>query len=375
MLQNHLRSLKRNLQLIPGWRTTRKIIVIESDDWGTIRMPDKKTLEILAKTNPKLLTNPMNRLDSLESNQDMGALFEVLDSVKDKNGNPAVLTANTIVANPDFEKIKDSGYKEYYFEPFTQTLKKYPDRDGVEELIRQGIKNNLYRPQFHGREHVNIDQWLSALQCGHKELLNAFHYEVFGINLNEKVSIRNNLMSAFDFDNDEQKSKKALIVKEGINLFEEIFGFKSETFIATTYVWYPDLEFELYKNGVKGLQGIPFQYIPNPGKEKFKSKFHYTGQKNKLGQIYLTRNAFFEPSLYPDLNVLNECLKRIEIAFKWGKPAIIGSHRVNFIGYMDSKNRDYNLLLFLQLLKMIVKKWPDVEFMTSDKLTNLIYNE
>ena len=24
---------------IPGWTTNRKIIVIESDDWGSIRMP------------------------------------------------------------------------------------------------------------------------------------------------------------------------------------------------------------------------------------------------------------------------------------------------------------------------------------------------
>ncbi|NTW32234.1 MAG: hypothetical protein HGB12_06370 [Bacteroidetes bacterium] len=28
---------------IPGWRTDRKILVIESDDWGSIRMPSKET--------------------------------------------------------------------------------------------------------------------------------------------------------------------------------------------------------------------------------------------------------------------------------------------------------------------------------------------
>jgi len=331
-----------------------------------------KTLEAISELNPKLMDDPMNRLDSLESNQDLEELFEVLDSIKDKNGNPAVLTADTIVANPDFTKIKESGYSEYFFEPFTQTLKRYPNSGKVEELIGQGIKNKIYLPQFHGREHVNVAQWLGALQSGHKELLNAFRYGVFGINLLEKVSKRNNLMAAFDFENETQKISKAGIVKEGLQLFEEIFGYRSETFIATTYVWDSSLEPELFKNGVIGIQGIPFQYIPAPGKDWYKRKFHFIGERNNLGQVYLTRNAFFEPALLPNTDVVGDCLKRIEIAFRWKKPAIIGSHRVNFMGSLDENNRTKNLKLFRQLLKEIVKRWPDVEFMSSDELGELI---
>jgi hypothetical protein len=36
-------SMTRNLTNAIGWRTNRKIVVIESDDWGSIRMRDKKT--------------------------------------------------------------------------------------------------------------------------------------------------------------------------------------------------------------------------------------------------------------------------------------------------------------------------------------------
>jgi hypothetical protein len=37
---NSLKStLSRNLTNARGWRTNRKIIVFESDDWGSIRMP------------------------------------------------------------------------------------------------------------------------------------------------------------------------------------------------------------------------------------------------------------------------------------------------------------------------------------------------
>ena len=40
-----LDKIKRHISNIPGWRTNRKLVVFESDDWGSIRMPDKKTFE------------------------------------------------------------------------------------------------------------------------------------------------------------------------------------------------------------------------------------------------------------------------------------------------------------------------------------------
>lgn len=53
--------------------------------------------------------------------------------------------------------------------------------------------------------------------------------------------------------------------------------------------------------------------------------------------------------------MVDECLSRINIAFRWGKAAVISSHRLNFIGNIDSQNRDGNLILFRKLLNGIVK--------------------
>ena len=79
-----------------------------------------------------------------------------------------------------------------------------------------------------------------------------------------------------------------------------------------------------------------------------------------------------EPSLNPDLNWVDRCLNEIKTAFFWKKPAIIGIHRVNFIGFINQKNRDRNLKSFEHLLKEILKRWPEVEFMSSDKLGKLL---
>ena len=37
-----------------GWKTDHKIVVIESDDWGSIRMPSTETLNHLLKNSVKL---------------------------------------------------------------------------------------------------------------------------------------------------------------------------------------------------------------------------------------------------------------------------------------------------------------------------------
>jgi len=71
---------------------------------------------------------------------------------------------------------------------------------------------------------------------------------------------------------------------------------------------------------------------------------------------------------------VDECLAQIEDAFRWRKPAIITAHRVNFIGSIEQSNRDKNLRQFKKLLLEIQKKWPEVEFLSADKLGDLIDN-
>lgn len=163
-MNNWIEKVKYHLANIPGWRTDRKIVVIESDDWGSIRMASKQTYDSLIQRGIRLDQWSYNKYDSLASESDLSALFDVLCSVKDKNGNHAKITANTIVANPDFDKIKESGYLSYHYEPFTETLKKYPNHSGSFELWKQGMDAKIFRPQFHGREHLNVNRWMKALK-------------------------------------------------------------------------------------------------------------------------------------------------------------------------------------------------------------------
>ena len=363
----------RNLLNIPGWHTNRKIVVIESDDWGSIRMPSKEVYNQLLKEGYKPDTDPYLKYDSLASEEDLMALFDVLSSVKDKHGNPAVITANCVVANPDFKRIKNSGFRDYHYELFTETLKSYSNHQNSLNLWKQGMAANIFHPQFHGREHLNVDQWMKGLQEGDKLLHKAFENEMISIS-SIPSKMRFGYMEALDFYDLNEKQNKEPIIKDGLHLFEQIFGFKSSTFIANCYIWHNDFEKTLFENGVHFIQGIPVQLQPQltQNSHLLKRTYHFAGQKNKFGQSYLVRNAHFEPTQFPDGDIVNECLSRIEIAFKWYKPAIISSHRLNFIGTIDAENASRNLKLFQSLLNQIVKTWPDVEFMTSSQLGQII---
>lgn len=358
----------RNLLSIPGWTTNRKIVVIESDDWGSIRMPSERAYEKLLKAGIPVNKDPYCLYDSLASEDDLTALFETLKKHKDKNGNHPVITANTIVANPDFEKIRACNFSRYHYEIFTESLIRSPHHTNSFQLWEQGIQSGIFKPQFHGREHLNVKLWMEALQKGNREVLLAFNEGVFGIPVLSSKNMRGNYMAAFDYKDRAHLIEIVDIIKDGLDLFESIFNFRSTTLIAPCYIWPEEIESNLFDEGILGLQGINYQFTPIPDKLKYKKTYNFIGQKNKYGQRYLVRNAFFEPTHFPSTDYSKEIIDRIKISFFWKKPVIISSHRLNFIGSLIEQNRTVNLNKFDSVLNTILSEWPDVEFMSSAEL-------
>lgn len=359
-----------------SWKTDRKIIVFESDDWGGISMPDKKTYDNLLRKGIRVDTNPYLKFDNLASESDLEYLFEILDNFQDFKGNSIKITANTIVANPDFEKIRENNFEKYYYQKFTETLKSYAFHSKSFDLWENGIKSGLFEPQYHGREHLNPILWINQLKKGSNDHLKmAFDSNVFNI---PKLSYPNEkwiLNSAF-YPNDkiENEAIKESIVS-GTNIFSEIFGIMPQSFIATGYFWHSNIEGLLRERGINSIQGLPIQKQPDYRKNKIFKKFNYLGKKNKYNQIYLVRNAFFEPTLTPNADTVAECLARISNNFKNKTPSIVGMHRLNFIGSLDVRNRDRNLKKLNILFCKIFELWPDVEILSSSELTNTILND
>lgn len=368
-------TLLRNISNIPGWSTRRKIVVIESDDWGSLRMSSKDAFERLKQVGIDESNNHYNIYDSLECNDDLALLFETLCKHKDKSGRNPVMTGVNIVANPDFDKIKADNFSKYYHEPFTETLKRYPAHDKVYALWNEGINKRIFIPVFHGREHLNVQRWMKALQENHKTTHAAFEQGVTGVYSGISGESVPDYQAAFDIDSLSDIEYQKDVLKSGLGLFEKLYGYKSEYFVPTNGPFNNSLESVLYESGVKYINTAKVQQEPL-GNGIFKKHVRFLGQQNQFGQRYITRNCFFEPSSmeHPsNTDWVANCLKEIEIAFRWNKPAVISTHRVNYVGFLYPENRERGLKQLNDLLTKLLIKWPDIEFMTSEELGELIY--
>jgi hypothetical protein len=369
-----MKSVLRNLSNLPGWQTNRHIIVFESDDWGSIRTSSIEAVNRLITSGIDFVSLDAHRYsfnDTIETAEDLSALFDVLLSINDSNNKPAVFTAVSLVANPDFEKIRNNSYEQYYYEPFTITLSRSSECWHSFKLWKEGIKAGIFVPQFHGREHLNITAWMHALRNNHTETVKVFNEGMWGY-VNKFYNRRRiNYQEAFNIHEPGEVKLLEDILRDGLNLFEDLFGYRAKLFVAPNGPFPNSLEKSLAESGVLFITQSKIQNEPL-GYGKNRRVFHYLGMRNKWGQIYLTRNCFFEPGSTEKTDWVDSCLHEIDIAFKWHKPAIICSHRVNYIGKLNIHNRQNGLKQLKELLTGIKNRWPDLEFMSSDQLGSLI---
>jgi len=368
-----------------SFKSTHPIVVIESDDWGSLRTKNLRYREKLNSINPAVEKDVYVQYDSITTQDDLELLYDVLSTVKDRNGNPACITANVCTANPDFDTIKDNQFQKYAYKPFTKTLEEFSTQESLFKIWKKGIENKVFKPQLHGREHLHALGWLAELRAGNKNLLKAFELMTWGIPYKAKLFQRRpNLQASLDiygFENEVEFQK--IWITDSIKIFKEAFGFDPKSFIAPAYIWHSEIYETLEKARINSLQGIKLQYKPVKNANKLYKRIpHYLGQKvENHGIFYTSRNAFFEPLSKEFMeppsveDMVKITMNSVNRAIKLKKPVIIGSHRINFVGRLSKKYRDNNLKSLKAVLHDIVESYPDVEFMDSGQLSKLIKND
>ena len=355
---------------LKGRRVSSKIVAIESDDWGSIRVPSYKTIEALKSKGINLEEYAYTKYDGLENDDDIECLLDIICSVKDKHGNHPIITANFVTCNPDFKAIKSSEFKQYHYELISETFKRYSNSSKVLSLIKEGYLKRIILPQFHGREHVNSEKWLKCLRNNDKRFLLAFENNMFGLGRNIVPDLNFNIQATYDTTNDDFALEG---LYDGLQKFYEIFSFHSSSFIANNFIWNDTWHKKLKDLGISHFQGMKYQILPLKDGDNTRRRIRrFNGQINEYNQVFTTRNCEFEPSVTG--YGYEKTMKDIEIAFRLNQPAIISTHRINFTSRICSNKRDENLKIFNELLKNILKKWPDVIFMSSIELSNLYNN-
>lgn len=368
------RLLLDNLKNIPGWRTAEKLVVLVFDDYGNVRQDSAVALRRMIDSGVELFDR-FDKFDALETKQDLELLFEVLSSVSDSHGRPAVLTPMTLCANPDFDAINASEAS-YRYESLPQTYSRLEDTQGQAyggawELWQEGIRRGLLKPQFHGREHLNVELLERKLRSGDKAMkINLENQSMAALGAESSMP-GVGFTQAFGLWNRSELGRHREIIADGLELFERVFGYSSKVFTPPSQQLHPDLYIYVESLGVRAIDK-PLYCVRRLNKHESIREFNTLGQSVGHNHISIVRNVVFEPTNDRGFDSVARALDLVSAAFRWRRPAIISSHRVNFSGHIDPENREFGLKSLKRFLDGIVKRWPDVQFISIDTLVDKI---
>ena len=367
-LANHIKNLG-------GWTTQRKIVCFAVDDYGNVRLHSPKALENL-KTKGVKLKNRFDHFDALDTREDFEQLYEVLNSVKDQHQNPAIFTPYALSANIDFESVL-THKKKYECDLLPITYKKLEAEDEAYKdawkMLQEGIKLNFIKPQFHGREHLNVRLFEDLLDEKNSALItNLENHSYAGIPSHSKKPTVS-FTQAFAFWDEAEVSEHQNIIEDGLRCFEKVYGYKSMSFTPPAQQLHPKLYQILDKLDIKAIDK-PRVTNRHLGCHKFVKEKNKLGFQKKQKHITIVRNVVFEPTENKNMDWVNFTFKQIQAAFRTHKPAIVSSHRVNYCGRISPQNRTNGLKELKSLLHKVVNKYPDVEFLSIDALVKEIVN-
>lgn len=367
--------LKNHVKNIRGWTGKQKILCLAFDDYGNIRLSCRKALNaILKKADGRI--SRFDYFDALDNRKDFELLFEVLKSVRDKNGNPAIITAYAVPCNVDFiESLKNKEYRPENLDQtyFRLSLSEPEHYAGAFELMKYGVSNGLLHPQFHGREHLNVNLFNALLAADNPTVIeNLLNKSMVALPTHKDFpNVKCTEAYAFWDENEIELHKQ--IIEDGLKQFEKVFGLRPTTFTPPAMKLHPSLYQFLEEKGILAINKAREGKI-HLGYGKYFQERNITGIQSGQNHVTIVRNCMFEPNIN-DVDWVNFTFNQIKAAFFWRKPAIISSHRVNFCGHIDPSNRERGLSALSSLLKKIVKTWPDVVFMSIENLALKIINQ
>lgn len=341
----------------------KKIIIFESDDWGKLGMRDLEAFERLKAKGYSQLGQSDWDYYSLEIPEDLEALYTVLSRHRDAFGLPPIFTCNFIVANPDYEKIIETGFWEFHLLDLSQGFPNlWKNREQLIDKYRKGVALGLVYPGYHGLCHFLYERWLRALQNREPDLLDCIEEQVSYI-----PSLRSdafsyeylaniNPISFLSLDAQEER------IKKGVEAFERIFGFPPVVTIAPRYTWNWDTEKVWHKYGIKyiGAGSSQVGMVPSPG--------HRLGERNQWGMIYLIRNVAFEARRE---DACQDAFTEIDFLFRTQQPAILETHSINFLSSIKNF-RKKSLEKLDQLLYLIERKYPEVVYLSSQQFGDIL---
>lgn len=334
MTSNFSSRVLQRLHHWANWRCKELVVVFESDDWGLERKACADLLQPYGEPSEWAY-------EQTESEDDLEKLYKVLENHKDEDQRHPCFTANFVTANPDFEKIRQGGFTEYYDISISDQNKK------LKSKWIEGMHREAFLPQYHARSHFWTDAWLQDLReniPGSRKLFDKACHG--GLSLLKQEEWRYHSEYIF-WKTAEQMQRGQLLdwLETGLNFFQDCFGFASLSTIAPNYIFTPVTTQAWSDNGIKFAQGAGYRIVRGTHGEKHVTS-HVLGERLPGNVLSMIRNVKFDPRPQRPGHGFENTFALIQKLLPHNIPIMIDTHRINYVGpWKDKALEELNSLL------------------------------
>ena len=352
--------------------TAVQAVVIESDDWGlcgfTPSYEDLDSLDIDAICPGDIPA--VYLYSTLEYGTTIERMAALMSAHPGRDGLPAVFQPNYIMGSLTYDDSSPNDQDNMWR---SETLPGIPARYGRDDLwpvVLKAIADGVWWPEYHGMWHYNPRDRSSTVACN-SEAQDAAR---------QGVLIFPNGAYSYELALDRDPAELTAELRHGLGAFEKLFGRPPQSVIAPDYAWSRSQELMWSREGIRIIQAKREQRsLSKLGVSIWdriwkvcERSWRYLTEKEL---VYLNRNCRLEGAQAEDLSRhASLCVESVHRAWRFGEPAIIGTHRVNY-AHLDPKSVDVGFAALACVLDQLV---ADPEngpiFLTDAETAQLVRN-
>jgi hypothetical protein len=310
------------------------VLILESDDWGA---------------------GPLNQADALKQ------LAALLQRVRDRSGQLAVMTLGVVLEVPDGARIAASNCTEYHALPLADAC-----FDDVRAAMQDGIQTGVFVPQLHGQCHYwppalltaaqhdsEVRTWLTVTEPAATEALPS------------PLQSRWVDASALPSRALTPQAIRHAVAAEAAD-YRAVFGSTPQVAVATTFVWTDAVEAAWAQAGVEVIITPSRRATCRnaAGKPGCEDATMLAGERSLAGQTYLVRDVYFEPELG---HAPQRLVDGLQARTRQGRACLVETHRFNFLQALDA-----SLVTLETGLNAALTSCPNVRFLSPLELARAI---
>jgi hypothetical protein len=184
--------------------------------------------------------------------------------------------------------------------------------------------SGVWWPELHGLHHLPETAWLTALRRGESDARRAHEHQ---------SPVCHAVEASGEYDPAEPSAVRARNLDLAVARFRELFGRLPASLCPPDYRWNEQLESDAERLGIPVIQGKPEQLGHSfPRLRRLLLRYRWPNVNG--ARFYLPPRIAFEPAGQAGGSTrlgAEAVVRAVQAAWQRGQPAILSTHRVNFV--------------------------------------------